>query len=162
MTLVMGLIRQGENVTASIQKLNEAGFTRESIRAITDENEVKNLLGGDPRSTVARYAAWGVGIGIVTYGIFGLACAWCQCSLCGYGPAWGIVAFVGAVLAGTFVGGVLGSFAGMAESEEQAYYVQGVQSGGKLLALRVDKEQAITAKRVLMQAHAAGVRSLQR
>jgi hypothetical protein len=161
MKSVIGMFQREVDISLSIKRLKEAGFSDGNISTLTKESTIRKLLGCEPTSVVSRYIAWGASFGIAIYGIFGLFAGWCQCNLHGFGRAYGIGAFLGAVLVGAFVGGILGSIVGVAEFEKDSHlYIQGARRGGKVIIVQAGEKDTERAKLILEQENASGVKTL--
>ena len=161
MSTVIGLFPSNQGIHEQLQKMEEAGFTKDSIRVITKERPIKKLLGCEPNRIVAQYGMWGALLGITVYGIFVLVGVWCDCLIY---PISQLIAFeivlVG-ILIGAFIGGIIGGFTGLAEYEKDTHlYTQGIRIGDKVFVLQTERGDAEKAIETLNQIGCLGVRML--
>jgi hypothetical protein len=162
MRSIIGLFISEAVVEPTIVRLKEAGIAGEQISILSNPKTINALLGCDPACVIKNYTAWGVVIGIGVYAIFGAAAAICQCNLMQYGQVYGIGAFLGAVLAGTFVGGIIGVLVGAGEAEKDTHlYVQGIRTGGKVITIKVLDEDVDRIQYILAMENVTGVKVLQ-
>ncbi len=159
MNTVIGLLPTQRDPITEVEKLVDAGIPEADVSVLTQEKAIREILGCDPICTIRYYAVWGALIGGTIYSAFGILAAWCECNLFGFNQANGVLTLMGGVLAGGFVGGVLGAIIGLGKSEENTHlYTQGARMGNRVLVLRIesgDVEEAVTK---LRQTGCVGVR----
>ena len=161
MVSVIGLFWRGVDVDGPIQELKAGDIPQEGIHLETSDNAVLKLLGKKPYQVIKKYAVWGAFAGMVTYALFALLAGWCECNLFYFKQIIGIGALLGGILAGIFVGGFIGVLIGAGESERDTHlYVQGVRTGGKLLVIDVNEDQAERVMSILKEQNAHGVKAL--
>jgi hypothetical protein len=119
MNFLIALFNSESSVPLAVKRLREAGIAEDRISIISSPNSINKLLRCDPACVIRNYTAWGATIGIGIYAICGIAAALCQCNLIHYGREYGVFAFVGAVLAGTVIGGFIGILVGVGEAEKK-------------------------------------------
>ena len=159
---VIALFWREVDTTQAVNRLKKAGFVEDKIGVFTQESAIRSLLDCKPSEVVPKYAAWGAFFGIIIYGIFGLVAGWCQCNWFSFEQMYGIGAFLGIILGGVFVGGLLGCIAGIAESEEDSHlYIQGIRMGGNVIVVQANEEDIERAISILEQEKASGVKSLE-
>jgi hypothetical protein len=158
---VIGLYPSKQDVIEPCKRIEEAGFTKDSLSVITQGNTIKCLLGCKPAQIITRYASWGATLGIAIYGIFVLVAVWCDCIIY---PISQLIAFeivIGGIAAGAFFGGFLGVFVGWAEYENDTHlYTQGINLGDQVIVLRTEVEHTEKAMETLRQVGCLGVRML--
>ena len=160
MRTVIGLLPSKQDVTQEIQQLESAGFARNNIRLVTNSGSIKKLFGCDPNRIVAKFASWGVLLGIAVYGVFILVAIWCDYAIY---PINQLVAFeivlVG-IIVGAVIGGFIGIFYGMAESEKDIHlYTQGINMGDKVFVMQTERGNVEKAKETLYEIGCLGVRA---
>ncbi len=161
MKRVIGLFEREQAVSPAVERLKNAGIAGEEIQIVSNTNTVTELLGCDPACVIKNYTAWGVAIGVGIYAVFGLAAALCECGLMQFGREYGVGVFIGALLAGTLVGSAIGFLVGAGEAEKDTHlYVQGIRTGGKVIAIRVPDPDSDRVKNLLLMEHALGVKAL--
>ena len=162
MTSIIALFRGEDHLARSVNRLKEAGFSEDRLQVLNQENAILSLLGCDPKCTVSRYTALGACLGMAAYAIPALLAGLCQCQIFQYGQIYGLGAFAGGILAGAFIGGGLGLFYGVAESEKDSQlYVQGTRRGGRVIVIETQELEAENVKEILEQEKACGVKTLQ-
>ena len=57
---VIGLVQDAEQLEEALARVERAGFRREQLSVVTQENVVQEHLGGDPREFVGGSAAAGI------------------------------------------------------------------------------------------------------
>jgi hypothetical protein len=161
MNSIIGLIRWNASVSPAVERVKEAGVADEQIQTISNPNIINNLLRCDPACVIRNYAVWGITIGFSVYAIFGIAAALCQCNILEYGREFGVGAFFGAILTGTFIGGIIGILVGAGEAEKDTHlYVQGVRLGGTVISVQVQDEDVERVKNILIMENVSGVKVL--
>lgn len=159
MTHVIGLFSFEVDGDRPVLDLRTRGFHPETIGLKSREQVVMDVLGKASWKIIAIYTGGGAFLGLVIYGVAALFASWCQCNLFYYGQVVQLGTFLGGVLAGVFVGGSLGVFAGVAKLDEvTALYYQGKRIDGKLIDVRVNSDQADHVKDVLQRDGAYDVR----
>lgn len=161
MGTVIGLFPSDQNLSENFKRVEEAGFTRDSMRVVTKERSIKWLLGCEPNRIVAKYASLGALIGVFVYGFFIMVAAWCDCTT--YSISQIIVSEIvlAVILVGVIVGGIIGVYIGFAEYEKDTYlYTQGIDLGDKVFVLQTDAKHADEAMEILSQIGCRGVRML--
>jgi hypothetical protein len=162
MKSIIGLLDNKAAVHSTVERLKEAGIFEDRIDILVNTKTINRILGVDPMRVIQKYAFWGAGIGVATYAVCGLLAAFCECRLMHYGQGYGIFAFLGAVLAGTIIGGFLGIAAGAGEAEEDTHlYIQGVSFGGKVIAVQVADAEAERVQDILTKENTLGLKVLQ-
>lgn len=162
MKSIIGLFDCDVAVQPAVKRLKEAGIADERIQILSNTKTIHRMLGVDLIGTSMKYTLWGAGIGIGIYGICGLAAAFCECSLMHYGQEYGVFAFLGAVLAGTFIGGFIGIVVGAGEIEKDTYlYIRGVSFGGKVISIQVAESEAERVQSILAMENVMGIKVLQ-
>ena len=111
------------------------------------------LTSGDPEQGAATGAGTGASLGTVLGGGAGLLAGIGALAIPGLGPivaaGWLVAALTGAGV-GAAAGGLLGSLTGAGVSEADAHaYQEGVNSGGTLVTVRADDEQAAHVEQVM-------------
>ena len=156
MKTVIALFWRDEDVQSSLQRLESAGFARDSVdtpRCISRQRLAGNV--GHPK---ARYTGLGAIIGIVIFGTFGLAAALAGCNLFGYGNTYGIATLMGFVAVGGLVGALLALWIGINALERDTHlYIQGINLGGKLVTVHTADEQITKATEILRDGNGVGV-----
>lgn len=161
MNTIIGLLPSQQDPIAEVEKLVDAGISKENIFVLTHEKSIREILGCDPICTVRFYAIWGALICGAIYSIFGILAAWCECNLFGFDQTNGVLTLMGGVLAGGFVGAVLGAIIGLGKSEENTHlYTQGARMGNRVLVLRSESRDVENWVSKLRQAGCMGVRLL--
>jgi hypothetical protein len=162
MKSIIGLFENDDSVRRTIERLEAAGIPRGRIQQLSDLNKVNKILGCDPICVVQSYTFGGAAVGVAIYSIFGLAAAFCECNLMQFGREYGIFAFLGAILAGTVIGGIIGSMLGIGEVEKDTHlYIQGVRTGSKVIAVEVADGTIEDVKTILSVERALGVRMIE-
>jgi hypothetical protein len=160
MESVVGLFWRDEDVQRSIRKLEEEGFSQDSIDVLTRIS--RKRLVGDQGHPVIRSAGWGAVIAVVIYAVFGLGAALAGCSYCGYDSGYAIGTLVGFVVIGGLVGALLGQWIGADAFERDTHlYTQGVNRGGRLIVVRGNRESLGHAIEIFRQHSAAGIKTLE-
>lgn len=161
MNTIIGLLPSQRDPISEVEKLVSRGVPEEDVYVLTQEKAIREILGCDPICTIKYYAIWGALIGVAIYSVFGILAAWCECNLLGFDQPNGLLTLVGGVLAGGFVGGVLGAIIGLGKSEENTHlYTQGARMGNKVLVLRTESGDVEKAKTILRQLGCIGVRMI--
>jgi hypothetical protein len=161
MAAVIGLFRNEVDVSAAIQKLNQAGFPQESIEIQTNPSLIKGLLGCKATKTVTKYAAWGALFGIAVYLIFTLVAGWCECTIFGFGRNLAFIIVLAGLLIGTIIGALMGCLVGVDQYEKDTHlYVQGMRQGGRLIIVQASEADAKRVQSLLEQERISGVRTL--
>lgn len=161
MSTIIGLLPAQREVSPEVERLVETGIPAESILVLAQEKAIREILGCDPSCTVRYYAIWGALLVGTIYGVFGIVAAWCECNLLGFNQPSGMLTLVGGMLAGGFVGGVLGAIIGLGESEKNTHlYLQGARMGRKMLVLQTAEGDVEKAKTTLRQVGCTGVRTI--
>ena len=161
MKSIIGLFSYESAVNPAVERLKDAGIAGDQISILSNPKTIDELFGCDPVCVIKNYTVWGILIGIGTYAIFGAAAALCQCNLMQYGQVYGIGTFLGAILAGAFVGGVIGVLVGAGEAEKDTHlYVQGVHLGGRVISIQVPDENVEPVKQILAEENVTGVKVL--
>lgn len=156
---VIGLFTRELDYDRSVIDLRSAGLRPEQVGLISREQVVGDVMGCGSARIVEMYAGAGALLGFIIYGISALLASWCQCNLFGFDEIVQIRTLVGGVLAGMFVGGSLGVFAGISRLEEvTTIYYQGKRLDGKILDVKVNKTRADQVKEVLKRDGAYDVR----
>jgi hypothetical protein len=156
MKTVIGLFWSDEEYRNSLQKLEEAGFARESIS--TPGCISRDWLAGDLGHPVVRYLGWGSIIGIGVFGAFGLVAALTGCNCLGYGFTFGVATLTGFVVVGGLVGALLAVWIAIDALEKDTHlYIQGVNRGGKLVTVRSTDEQTTKATEILRDGNGVGI-----
>jgi hypothetical protein len=162
MKTVIGFIWGDENVQNSVHELEELGLAENSIRVLTSDHAVRQLLGDCRGHIVANYAFWGALLGIAIFAPFGLAASICECTLLYYSPGFGVGILVAFVAIGMGFGAFMGHFVGVDKSETGHHlYCQGVCRGGKVVVVQASDELAAEAASTLQHEDAFGVTTLQ-
>jgi hypothetical protein len=144
MKTVIGLFWSDEDVKNPLQRLEDAGFARDSVG--TPRRISRQRLAGDLGHPLARCTGLGAVIGVAIFGTFGLAAALAGCNWFGYDFTYGAATLVGFVLVGSLVGALLAIWVGIDALESDTHlYVQGVNLGGKLVIVQSDDEQTTKA-----------------
>lgn len=161
MRSIIGLMLSEEVVAPTIVRLKRAGITEERISILSHPNTIYELVGCAPACVIKNYTAWGATIGVGIYAVYGVAASMCECSLMHFGQEYGVLVFLGSLLAGTFVGGIIGALVGVGEAEKGTHlYIQGTRLGGKVISVRVDDENAESVKHILAMENVRGVKAL--
>jgi hypothetical protein len=158
---MIGLLNDGAAMSPTVEQLRAAGFAEERINILTEPGAVTKLLGCDPACVMKHYTAWGAVIGGGIYAVFGVVAGLCQCGFIHLGREYGILAFFGALLAGTLIGGVIGALAGVGEAEKDTQlYVQGVNFGGMIITVQVTEKDIELVERILTAPNVLGLKML--
>lgn len=161
MNTIIGLLPSQSDPISEIEKLVDTGIPEEDVSVLTQEKAIREILGCDPICTIRYYAIWGALIGGAIYSVFGILAAWCECNLFGFDQTNGLLTLMGGVLAGGFVGGVLGAIIGLGKSEENTHlYTQGARMGNRVIVLRTESGNVEKAKTMLSQLGCIGVRMI--
>lgn len=161
MNTIIGLLPSQSDPISEIEKLVDTGIPEEDVSVLTQEKAIREILGCDPICTIRYYAIWGALIGGAIYSVFGALAAWCECNLFGFDQTNGLLTLMGGVLAGGFVGGVLGAIIGLGKSEENTHlYTQGARMGNRVIVLRTESGNVEKAKTMLSQLGCIGVRMI--
>ena len=147
-----------------VQALESAGIPHSDISIVSGDKTVgttgygdhgtsTGLTSGDPEQGAATGAGSGATIGTVLGGGAGLLAGIGALAIPGLGPivaaGWLVAALTGAGV-GAAAGGLLGSLTGAGISEADAHtYQEGVNSGGTLVTVRVEDEQAAHVEQVM-------------
>ena len=161
MKTVIGLYHAHEPIDKQIMLIEKAGFTRDLVSVISEDNSARRLLGCDPIKIVSLYASWGALSGMMIYGVFMLFAAVCDCMIYAINQLLASEIVFAGLLAGSVIGGLLGIFIGLAEYEQNTHlYLQGIQFGNKLLVIETHTKDAEKAVQVLKDTGCLGVRKL--
>jgi len=161
MKSIIGLLNSEVIVDSTIVRIEEAGLAGERISIISNPKTINSLLGCDQVCVIKNYTVLGAAIGIGIYAAFGLTAALCECNMMHYGQEFGAVVFIGSLLAGTLVGGIIGVLVGAGEAEKDTHlYTQGIRLGGRVLCIEVDDEDAERVKHILAMENVSGVKAL--
>ena len=161
MRSIIGLVLSEDVLEPTIIRLKGAGITEEQISIVSNPNAINKLFECDPTCVIKNYTIWGAAIGMGVYAIYGTAAALCECNLMHFGQEYGVLAFLGSLMAGAFVGGIIGALAGIGEADKDKHlYIQGTRLGGKVIAVQVDIENAERVKDLLAMENIRGVKAL--
>jgi hypothetical protein len=162
MNPIIGLCERETAVSPTVERLKSAGIPAERIQVLSNAKTITSMLGINPIDTIKKYMIWGVAIGVGGYAIFGLLAAHCECQMMQYGQAYGIFALLGAIFAGTFLGGFLGFVVGAGEAETETHlYTQGVAYGGKVISVQAPEAEIEHVQDILAEENVLGIRVLQ-
>lgn len=152
MQKLVSLLPAESDVGEIVQELELAGVDREHITVCEDEDNVRRALNCDPVCMVRRYGLGGMAIGVGIYLVYAVITGWCQCTLFGFEPTIGLAVFLGGLLAGAFVGSLLGLAYGFGAYEEVDYHlVEKVRLGQRLLVVDASRQQATAVQELLAQ-----------
>jgi uncharacterized protein (TIGR02284 family) len=162
---VMGLAHDAEQLEKTLTEVDSAGFGREQLSVVTQENVVQKHLGGDPREFVGESAAAGILGGTAIGGLIGILAGASLLVVPGIGPvvaAGSVSAAISAAATGAGIGaaygGILGALIGLGMSEEDAHrYVEHVRRGSTLLALEVPEDRVTEAQSALTRGGATAI-----
>ena len=159
MSTVIGLFPCNQEESYQVGQLEEAGFTKDNIRVVTNDSAILKLFSCEPNRVVAKYAVCGALLGIVIYGIFALVAGWCECNLFQFIRIIAFDILLVGTLFGALIGGVMGGITGMAEYEKDTHlYTQGVRLGNRVFVIQTDSGDVERAKTSLRRVGCTGVR----
>lgn len=161
MSKIIGLLLGRQEIDQEIENLVNKGMVVKDICVLTQEKEIKEALGCDPICTVRNHAISGALLVGGIYSVFGLFAGWCECNLLDLNQSFGILTLLGGILAGCFVGGILGAIIGFAESEQDSHlYLQGSRLGNQVILMEVTPTKANETKQILRQAGFTGIKTI--
>jgi len=155
--LVIGMFGAVADAQRAIDGLQAAGFDREQISVLAQEESVKETLGGDAKKSAKETAgAAALGGGIVG-GLIGLAAGLTIPIVFPVLAAGTIAAALGTAAAGAGIGasygGIFGALVGWDVTEEETHrYVEGVRQGEILIAVHTEPGRREAAADALRQA----------
>ena len=162
---VIGLVQDAEQLEEALARVERAGFRREQLSVVTQENVVQEHLGGDPREFVGGSAAAGILGGTAVGGLLGILAGATLLLVPGVGPvvaAGSVSAAISAAATGAGIGaaygGFMGALIGLGMSEEDAHrYVENVRRGRALLAVEVPEDRVSEARVALRRGGATAI-----
>lgn len=160
MSTVIGLFQHSEDVQSSLDQLHQAGFAEDTIRVLTHNDEVQELL-DTPQShkIIPQCTLCGALMGFALFGLVSLFRIVCQCISAPAGFEFYIFTFVFLTMLGAIFGAILGSFAGADTVERNTQlYTRGVCCGYPVMAVKATGEQVAKAIGLLQEGKAVGVR----
>jgi stress response protein YsnF len=159
---VIGTYRDMESAVAVVNRLVDAGFSRNDISVIANDrdNQYKGYLDRDDETDdVAK----GAGIGAAIGGLGGLLVGLGALAIPGIGPviaAGPIAAALAGAGIGAVAGGVIGALVDLGIPEDEAHlYAESVRRGNVLVAAQVSDSRADEASRIM---DSAGLIDLER
>ena len=166
MKSVMGLFVKYNELEQAVVRLEAAGFAKEEIGLLVQEEAVKTLLEDDQQEAIGEGAAYGAAGGGVLGGLIGLVAGAGTLLIPGVGPALAagtLLSVLGATAAGAGIGaaygGITGALTGWGLAEEHAnIYTEGLERGGALLTVHTnDPERIEAAKQIMVGANGMAV-----
>lgn len=158
MKTIVGLYERPAGAEKAISVLEQAGFAPASVRVLHSVKAIWQHLGCTSGKLIAMNFALGAALGIALYGFFGVLVAVGEDTL-GMEHTTAIAALLIFMLAGVFVGGLLGVFFGLGSQEQETrLYTAGIRRGGALVVVRTADEHATRALEILRQTDAEGVK----
>ena len=158
MTAAIGLFWDRASAEEALAALERAGFTRDEISLLAQEEVVEEFLDEDAEETAIDGAGAGALGGTALGGLVGLIAGASALVIPGVGPAlafgtWATV--VGSPAAGAGIGaaygGLVGALVGLGMAEEQTdVYVDGVQRGGILILVQPEDPDRLEVAEALM------------
>ncbi|QND54531.1 hypothetical protein HB779_21720 (plasmid) [Phyllobacterium sp. 628] len=150
MQTITGLYDNHSDARDVVSELERAGISSDKISIVGRE-------GDDRDSNAGEAAAAGAGIGAVVGGAGGLLAGLGMLAIPGVGPVvaagWLAATATGAVagaVAGGATGGIIGSLTKEGVDEDDAHvYAEGVRRGSTLVSVKVDDNEAGTARAIL-------------
>lgn len=155
--IVIGMFNEIMDAQHAIDALQSAGFDREQISVLAQEEVVKETLGGDARQSARESAGAAALSGGIVGGLIGLAAGLTIPIVFPVLAAGTIAAALGVAAAGAGIGasygGIFGALIGWGVAEEETHrYVEGVRQGEILIAVHTEPERSHEAASVLRQA----------
>lgn len=150
MQTITGLYDDPRTAREVVSALEDVGISSTDISLVGREGEHGEGNAGEG-------VAAGAGIGAVVGGAGGLLTGLGMLAIPGVGPVvaagWLVATAAGATagaIAGGAAGGIIGSLTNSGVSEEDAHvYAEGIRRGSTLVSVRVDDDQADTARTII-------------
>ncbi len=163
--MILGLFDTVEHAEQAVRNLEEAGFERQHINLLAQEEAVKSLV-EDQRADAAKEsaAAGAVGGGAVG-GLIGLVAGASTAIIMGVGTVLtggALAAAIGITAAGAGIGasygGIFGALMGWGVSEgDVQHFVEGVRDGKILVAVETERNRSELATSIMRDAGASYV-----
>ena len=155
--IVIGMFGEVVDAQRALDALQSAGFEREQISVLAQEEAVKETLGGDAKQSAKETAGAAALSGGIVGGLIGLAAGLTIPIVFPVLAAGTIAAALGVAAAGAGIGasygGIFGALIGWNVAEEDTHrYVEGVRQGEILIAVHTEPERRQEAAEVLRQA----------
>jgi hypothetical protein len=162
MSIVIGMFSSVKDVLSSIEKLEQAGFAEDKIGVLTQSNAARKLLTGNLIRRVIPHIGWGALLGFAIFCLIGLAVDWYACcNLFAYGMMFWVGGVVAYSLAGAVLGAAAGWFFGLDKIERETdFYSQNVGKGGQLITVQTNDQMVTKVMDILRQQDAVGVKTL--
>jgi len=158
MKKVIGLFPYSKDVNVYLSRIEEMGFSKARLSVVTEENNIRCLLGCNPTPIVVQYATWGIILGVSVYGVFALVAMWCDCIIYPVSRLVAAEIIIIGMLAGVLIGGLIGVFIGWAEFEKNTHlYIQGVNIGESVIVLEAGTRETDRAVEALQEIGCQGV-----
>jgi hypothetical protein len=162
MGTIISLLPTERDAASEVERLVKTGIPKRKIQILTQDKAIRDIFGCDPICTIRNYAILGALLVGSIYMIFGIVATWCECNLMGFDHSFGLLTLFGGVLAGGFVGGVLGAIIGLGESEKETHlYIQKAHQGAKVILIKTTKEEADQTKIMLQHEGYMGIKTIQ-
>ncbi|MBI2685911.1 MAG: DUF3341 domain-containing protein [Acidobacteria bacterium] len=163
-TSVYGIFNDRYQAEAAVDRLRAAGFRREDISLLSQENAGTKDLKVEGNTKAPEGAAAGGAVGAVTGGVFGWLVGIGTIAIPGFGPflaAGPIMSALAGLGAGATVGGLGGALVGAGIPEYEAKRFEGlVTKGGVLISVHCDdRDWTGRAKKLLKDGGAEEVSS---
>jgi hypothetical protein len=162
METVISLLPNDEHLAAARRELASAGFTQNRITVLFQPADVWQRLGGHQKvRAVVKKAVLGGVIGLLVGALYGIPagifnCQFMNCSLETSVVLWALI-----TLFWILAGGFFGSIIGIDGLERDLYsYVEGVRRGEALVVVETPEEQALEARRILLQEQGTAVHEI--
>lgn len=161
-SLVVRLFDTAQDADEAIEALEEAGFSRDDVKAVEDVREEVGVYEG-AGSTVGESVLsgaigggiWGVPIGAAA-GVGMVIIPGMEVMVMDSEITTWIAVTLGGLVLGAFFGAILGFLIGSGVTQEDIYlYDDSVKHGTKLLQLRTEVDRAMEAEKVLHEVNAA-------
>ena len=162
MNIVVGLFSSDQEVQSSLEKLEKAGLAEDKVGVLTHYNAAQKLLSSHQIRRIIPPIGWGALLGFTIFCLIGLAVDWYACcNLFGYGMMFWVGGVVAYSLAGAALGAAAGWFFALDRiGQETDFYAWGVGKGGQLITVKVDDQLVTKVVDILRQQNAVDVKTL--
>jgi len=155
--IAIAMFSEVKDAQRAIEALQSAGFDRDQISVLAQEEAVKETLGGDAKKSAKETAGAAALSGGIVGGLIGLAAGLTIPIVFPVLAVGTIAAALGVAAAGAGIGasygGIFGALIGWNVAEEETHrYVEGVRRGEILIAVHTEPERRQEAADVLQQA----------
>ncbi len=162
MATVIGLFSKDEHVQRSIDKLQEAGITRDKIKVLAFEDAVVDLLNGRQSAVITKYVGLGVLVGMTIFGLYELIGRICDCGIPIYGIRIELDTLALFIAVGAILSMLVGYFVGIERLKGSIRpYIWNVHQGSKVVAVQANDEQENTVINILHNENGAAIKTLE-